>query len=416
MKKFYHPAIFSVLLIFSAVAGLRAQVTLPAPVTAALDRADDALTYESSDGKFFAHVTGETDITGYYLDGQPFGLIYSNPNDHFLLSPRLTLNLDATYGDRLMFFAKFRWDDGIDPGFVNDSARLDEMFVRATIVPQHLDLQVGKFYTVFGSWAGRHGAWDCPFITAPLVYDQVTSVLDAFSPANGAAFAGLRNSPDNNYAWAPVVWGPDYLPGAAAFATWGRVDLAVSGTTQALSARPTTWSDLNFSRPSFNGRLGWRVNEAWSLGVSGSLGPFLLSHAAASLPPGTTLSQYDQITVGGDASWAWHEWQVTGEFIFSRFEVPNVGNADTFSWYLETKYKITPQLFAAVRWNQQVYNQVQTPGGPQNWDNDEMRVDLALGYKWDTHVLTKIQYSWQHQETSFQNGQQMIAVQLVVKF
>ena len=45
-----------------------------------------------------------------------------------------------------------------------------------------------------------------------------------------------------------------------------------------------------------------------------------------------------------------------------------------------------------------------------------MRLDLALGYAWDEHVLTKLQYSWQHQETSFQNGQQLVAAQLVVRF
>jgi hypothetical protein len=160
MKTFIQKAIYCTALVFSTTCCLRAQVTLPAGVTDAFDRVGDALSYESSDGKFFAHVTGQTDVTEYYFDGQPFGIIFSNPSDHFMLSPRLTLNFDATYGDRLMFFAKFRWDDGVDPGLQNDSARLDEIFVRATVVPQHLDLQVGKFYTVFGSWAGRHGAWD----------------------------------------------------------------------------------------------------------------------------------------------------------------------------------------------------------------------------------------------------------------
>jgi len=416
MKPWLHRTILTAALTWVLAVAARAQVTLPVEMTDFLDRVDNALTYESADGQFFAHLTGETDLTGYYFDGQPFGLIFSNPNDHFMFSPRLTLNFDATYGERLLFFAKFRWDDGIDPGYQNDSARMDEIFLRVAVVPHHLDLQAGKFATVFGTWAGRHGAWDCPFITAPLVYDQVTSVLDGFVPPSATFFASLRNAPDNNYTWAPVIWGPDYLPGVAAFATLGKFDLALSGTTQSLSSRPTTWNDLNFNRPSFNGRLGWRADEAWTLGVSGSIGPYLLSQAAASLPPGQSLSDYDQITVGGDASWAWHDWQVTGEFIFSRFQVANVGNADTFSWYLETKYKITPQLFAAVRWNQQVYNQVNTPTGPQNWDNDEMRADFALGYKWDTHVLTKIQYSWQHQETSFQNGKQLVAVQLVVRF
>jgi hypothetical protein len=44
------------------------------------------------------------------------------------------------------------------------------------------------------------------------------------------------------------------------------------------------------------------------------------------------------------------------EVFETRFEVPNVGNAD-LSYYLEAKYKITPQLFVALRWNQQLYGE-----------------------------------------------------------
>ena len=32
-----------------------------------------------------------------------------------------------------------------------------------------------------------------------------------------------------------------------------------------------------------------------------------------------------------------------------------MGNADTFAYYLEGKYKFTPQFFAALRWNQQLF-------------------------------------------------------------
>jgi hypothetical protein len=46
------------------------------------------------------------------------------------------------------------------------------------------------------------------------------------------------------------------------------------------------------------------------------------------------------------------------EFYEARFEVPNVGDADTFAYYVEAKYKFTPQLFGAVRWNQQLFNTI----------------------------------------------------------
>jgi hypothetical protein len=393
-----------------------AQLLLPSAITASLDKVDSALTCQSSDGQFFARLYGQTDFTGYYLDGHPYGLINSNPSNNFFFAPRLTLNLAAAYSDRVLFFTKFRWDNGYTPGYESDSTRLDEIFLRVALVPKHLDLQAGKFATVFGSWASHHESWDDPFITPPLVYDQVTSVLDGYIPPNASFFASLRNAPDNLNTWVPVVWGAEYLPGVAAFATVGKFDLALSGTTQALSSRPEYWNSLTFNRPSFNGRLGWHPSAAWDLGVSGSVGPYLSSGAAAFLSPGQSLGGFDQISVGGDAAWSWHAWQVSGEFIYSRFEIPNVGNADTFSWYIQSRYQITSQLDAAVRWNQQVYNQVNTTSGPQNWDNNEVRADFALDYKWDTHVLTKLEYSWQHQNASFQNGRQLLAIELTIRF
>lgn len=404
------------LLAAGAALPARAQIVLPETITDSLDRVDDALTYQSPDGKFYAHFSGQVDLTGYYFDGQPFGIIFSNPQNNFLFSPRLTLNLNAAYANRLFFYAKLRWDNGIDPGYLDNSVRLDEIFLRAAVIPSHLDLQVGKFATVFGSWASHHDSWNDPFITGPLPYDQVTSVLDGFVLPSAAAFATLRNVPDNLETWVPVIWGPVYLPGAAAFVTYGDYDLAVSGTTQSLSSRPDYWSTLTFNRPSFNGRVGWRPDAAWNLGVSGSIGPYLSAQAAQFLPPGVSLGGFDQISTGGDAAWSYRAWQVSGEFIFSRFQVPNVGNADTFSWYIQTRYQLTAQLDAAVRWNQQVYNQVNTATGPQNWDNNEMRADFALDYKWDNHVLTKLQYSWQHQSASFQNGKQLLALELTVRF
>ncbi len=399
-----------------SVAAAHAQLAAPESVTQVLDDVKDKLTYQSADGKYYAHLSGQADLTEYYLDGQPFGLLYPNPGSHYVFAPGLTLKLDAAYGDRLTFFGKFRWDSGFNPGEHSNDVRVDEIYLRTVLVAGKLDFQVGKFATVFGSFVNRHDDWDNPLITAPLPYSQTTSVLDGFIMPTAAGFASIRNAPDDVTTWVPVIWGPAYTPSAAFFGSLGSWDLAVQASSQALSSRPETWNYLDFSRPSFTSRLGWRPDASWNLGVSGSMGPYLDSEAASSMPPGTSLRNYDQITVGGDASWAWHDWQVSGEFIFSRFQVPIAGNADTFSWYLETKYQITTQLYAAARWNQQVYNQINTATGPQNWDNDEMRLDLGLGYKWSKNFLTKIQYSWQHQETSFQNANQMVSAQVVFRF
>ena len=47
---------------------------------------------------------------------------------------------------------------------------------------------------------------------------------------------------------------------------------------------------MGFSHPSVNGRLGFRPNEAWNFGLSGSVGPYFEEESAPSLPPGRDIA------------------------------------------------------------------------------------------------------------------------------
>ena len=82
-------------------------------------------------------------------------------------------------------------------------------------------------------------------------------------------------------------------------------------------------------------------------------------------------------------------------------KVPFVGDADTFSYYLEAKYKITPQLFGALRWNQQLYGTIRDGRSEVQWGNDIQRIDAALGYRFTSHLQGKFQYSLSHRDASF---------------
>src|SRR6516164_11561138 len=75
------------------------------------------------------------------------------------------------------------------------------------------------------------------------------------------------------------------------------------------------------------------------------------------------------------------------EFYEVRFQVPRVGNADTFAYYFEAKYKFTPQLFGALRWNQQLFGTVSDGGGGSiRWSQDLGRADIAVGYRFTSHT------------------------------
>ena len=94
-----------------------------------------------------------------------------------------------------------------------------------------------------------------------------------------------------------------------------------------------------------------------------------------------------------------------------------MGDADTFAYYVEAKYKFTPQLFGAVRWNQQLFNTINNGyGGKEHWSPDLARIDVAATYRLTTHAQLKLQYSYQHETTAPGQDNHLLATQFTVRF
>jgi len=186
-----------------------------------------------------------------------------------------------------------------------------------------------------------------------------------------------------------------------------------------LSSRPESWNatETDFDHPSFNGRLGFRPNQMWNFGVSVSDGAYFRSEAEPTLPRGRDLGDFRELVLGQDASFAWHHLQVWAEFYEARFEVPRVGDADTFAYYFEAKYKFTPQLFGALRWNQQLFDSVDAAGGGRlRWGQDLGRLDISAGYRFTSHTQLKVQYSFQLQTDRPGDTDHLLALQFTVRF
>jgi len=396
-----------------AVAGL-----LSARGQAVLDKIDDALTWESPKRKVRLDLSGLLEAETYRVDQRPPGLLFSN--DEYYFNPRLSLFGDARFGPHFYAFTQVRIDRGFDPGSEDWDARFDEYFLRYTPWEDgRVNFQAGKFATVAGNWVARHDSWQNPFITAPLPYENVMVVGDLAGPPSAAQFRGRRAGDDQKSKWLPVLWGPSYASGASVFGRLEKFDYAFEVKNAALSSRPDSWNafDFGWENPTVTGRVGLRPNASWNAGVSGSFGSYLQPSASASLSSGKDVGDYRQITVGQDISYARHHWQFWGEIFLSRFEVPYVGNADTLAYYLEAKYKITTQLFAAMRWNQQLFGEIPNGrGGQESWDNDIWRTDFSVGYRFTRHIQAKLQYSYSEQEGGRQQGQQLVAGQVTVKF
>lgn len=381
-----------------------------------LDQVDEALTFSSSDGEIRARLSGMFDVEAYHFTTPAPGLIFTD--DSALLNPRLSLFLDAQLGPHLYLFVQSRLDRGFDPSDAAADMRLDEYAVRWTPWNDgRFNLQVGKFGTVVGNWMPRHLSWDNPFINGPLVYENMTAIYDAEVPESAQAF--LEGIVDAKYDYNPVIWGPSYAAGIAISGALASFDYAFEMKNAALSSRPETWnpSHLDFDHPTWSGRLGYRPNQAWNLGFSASQGAYFIDDAEDSLPKDKTMGDYKEIVLGQDISFAWHHWQLWAEVYEARFQVPYVGDADSLGYYVEAKYKFTPQCFGALRWNQQVFDTVtDSKGSAMTWGHDLWRIDAAIGYRFTAHTQLKLQYSLHREESTSTETGQLMAAQFTVRF
>jgi hypothetical protein len=392
-----------------------------------LEQASDALVFRDSENRFQLQLSGLVDLEGYYTDQPPPGLIYTRNN--FLFNPRLSIFADAQYTRHLYLFVQTRVDRGFDPSDENAQIRADEYFLRYTpLDDSRINFQIGKFATVVGNWVARHDSWTNPFINAPLPYENLTGIWDSAAPDDVDVLLYWGHVPyedatsfgdgySDKELRLPIIWGPSYASGFAVSGTFDQFDYAAEIKNASLSSRPEYWdvTERSFKYPTFSGRVGFRPNQMWNFGVSASGGSYLNSEAAPTLPPGRSIGDYRELVLGQDISFAWHHLQLWAEFYETRFEVPRIGNADTFAYYFEAKYKITPQLFGALRWNQQLFGTVRDEESRVQWGNDVWRIDAALGYRFTNYLQAKVQYSLT-EEDSQQQGEHLVAVQLTLKF
>ena len=378
-----------------------------------LDRVDEALTFTTLNGDVRARVSGTLDLEAYSFSGPAPGLILTTSDA--LFNPRLSLFVDAQLGPAIYVFTQARVDRGFDPSDHGAQLRLDEYAVRVTPWQDgRFNLQAGQFSTVVGNYVARHLSWENPFINAPLPYENVTAIEDKMAPYYSYLSVGR---PRDKYEYNPIIWGPSYATGVSVAGRIGQFDYAAEVKNASLSSRPESWpiTRMDFDHPTVSGRLGFRPNEMWTFGVSASDGPYFRPEAMTTLPFGRDIGDYHERLLGQDIGFAWHHLQLWAEFFEARFEVPGFTDADTFAYYLEAKYKFTPQFFGAVRWNQQFFGDVTNSyGGTAPWGHDLWRADIAAGYRFTAHTQLKLQYSFQDEK----NGPsvRMFAAQFTVRF
>lgn len=317
-------------------------------------------------------------------------------DDDAFLAPRLSLEAAVAAGDHWFGQATVRLDRGFDAGESPDGAlRLDEAIVRwRPWADERLNVQIGKFPTVFGAWVGQHDFFDDPFLLPPLPYAQIIGINNrdpaALAPRAIADRAGGEATPVaalSKQNWASMIWGPSYAAGAAIFGSVATVDYAAEIKNASLSSHPDDW-DSSLHDPTLSLRLGWRPDAAWALGFSASRGPYVSPSVAGN-------DDLLQSALGVDVRWAHHDWIFSGEWVASEFESADAGDLRAMGWFGQARWKAAPGLWLAGRAGLMTFDEARGPHGRDvEWTPDVWRLEAAAGWRLTPRLLAKASYSF----------------------
>lgn len=275
-----------------------------------------------------------------------------------------------------------------------------------------LAVSVGRYVSPFGLYPRRNLQADNLFAGAPLAYGYFINISDTKGFWPNAGNSGIYLAEDvglttvyfgayNTGGMLSLVIVPDML----------NVDLAV---TNAAVASQADWTNL--ANAGGIARLGFQPLIFWQQGISVSYGSFLQRNLNDNVKY-ENLEKYRQFAAGTDLIMAYLYFELSGEFIYSFWNVPGFFSTtrdfieilsgkpaefklENYSAYVDLKIE-PPFLtgsYLAFRYDILRFLEYKHPNTARRitlnpWDYDVNRWSVAVGYKFARSVLLKVAYS-----------------------
>ena len=282
-------------------------------------------------------------------------------------------------------------------------------FVRVRPWPAHaFDVQVGRIPPAFGAYGRRSYQNDNGFIGYPLAYQYLTSLRTDAIPATVADLLVMRG---RGWQASYPVGSPEPGPGVpviSAFrwdtgvqAHWeGRHVEATGAITAGTLGAPRSRDDNDGKQ--LSGRVAARPVAGLILGASGARGEFLSKDVTRNLPPSS--GPYAQTAFGADGEYSRDHWLVRGELIWSRWNMPFITpqiteDLDAFGGWIEGRYRITPRIVAAARFDRLTFSRIAAGTGVlRTWDAPVERIEADAGYYLQRNLV--LRFAVQHNDRS----------------
>lgn len=304
------------------------------------------------------------------------------------------LHLDASLGSDVSYFSQIRFIR-----FNNVDMRVNMLRIGD---PAGTHWTIGRTISPFGTFPVRNLSDQNPLYGYPLGYFYRTGLRADMTPTLPALLAG-RGLGGGGKGMA--------LAGPGLYQTYILYNPPV-GRKGRLSIGLQNGAQSNNENVTQNDRFGWvgrysvAPHPSWTLGVSGSVAPYMTS-GATGLAAGEVPEDFDQELIGFDLEFSRDRWRVLAEALWNDWDVSRNlgvgGQLGAFSWYLEAKYSITPRFFMAMRYSDQSFDDVPNGAGTStSWDFDTDRIEVGVGYRPTVNVLAKL--SGQHNQTDVPAG------------
>jgi len=262
---------------------------------------------------------------------------------------------------------------------------------------QIMNLEVGRFNTVQGTFVERRLGLDNPLMDAPLAYSyRVNLDPDGGFVPNGE----VRN--------LSIIDKQMVQTGMRLFGNVSntKLDYDLVIHNNAISNPKATNTNNTMGSTV---KLTWRGDADSRMGISFSQAGYMDSLNNLQDPTSAAFrgprigrnseAEYKQTVFSAFLDQRWHRFDFHSEFIDSTWETPNLArNRNELSatnYYAELKYSFTKTLFAAGRYDvldfdNRTYQTINVT--PRSWDFDVNRTELGMGTYLNPNALAKVSY------------------------
>ena len=322
-----------------------------------------------------------------FAEGDDILINTNNRGDNPFNSIRGKLFLNSWITENAGYFMKVLADAGASSQY-GDKIRVDGAYFLFN-VKSYFNIKLGRLPASLGIFPERSYFERTALIGSPLLYHYRTSL-----PKNKIAETSEILSNRGKFSGLNIIYETCWLDGIEFFTDYSKIDYKLS-ISRGTYANPTSSSNKGYQ---ITGHLGFRPVMGMRIGLGYSIGPYL-NKGAQNIPAGKQVRDYKAIIYAADIEYSFSYFEIYSEWIRENFnEGYGNGNYGSYadeklvdSYYIESRYKFTPRIYAAFRFGQLFFSKIMDPTTYTKlpWDYNVNRLETGIGYKYTRKMTIK---------------------------